>query len=251
MVQARRTSALSRNDEVRGRVAASTAGDLARLSAYPDRARQQRDHLALPVLPITTIGSFPQTQSIRRARADHAKGVIDDEAYRAAMRAEIEQVVRAQEELGVDVIVHGEAERNDMVQYFAGQLVGVISTEHGWVQSYGTRCVRPPIIAGDIARPEPMSVEWSRYAQSLTSRPVKGMLTGPVTMLAWSFVRDDQPLADTARSDGAGVAGRSDRSGKRRDQRDPGRRAGSARDPAAAAGRPGRPTCGGRWTRSG
>ncbi|MUN38622.1 5-methyltetrahydropteroyltriglutamate--homocysteine S-methyltransferase [Actinomadura litoris] len=167
-----------------------------------DRAARfaaQRDALGLPELATTTIGSFPQTASIRRARADRRAGRLSAAAYTAAMREEIAHVIALQEELGLDVLVHGEPERNDMVQYFAEQLDGYAATEHGWVQSYGTRCVRPPILHGDVARPRPMTVEWAAYAQSLTDRPVKGMLTGPVTMLAWSFVRDDQPLADTAR----------------------------------------------------
>ncbi len=196
---ARSRSPITHNAAVRDRAARVTAADLRRCSAYADRRRAQQDRLGLPSLPTTTIGSFPQTREIRRDRADYAKGRIDEATYVAAMRAEIDGVVQAQVDLDLDVIVHGEAERNDMVQYFATQLSGVLSTEHGWVQSYGTRCVRPPIIVGDVQRPGPMTVSWSRYAQGRTSRPVKGMLTGPVTMLAWSFVRDDQPLAETAR----------------------------------------------------
>jgi 5-methyltetrahydropteroyltriglutamate--homocysteine methyltransferase len=164
---------------------------------YRDRGASQGH--GLPVLPTTTIGSFPQTELIRKARADHKAGRISDEAYEAAMRAEIDRVVALQEEIGLDVLVHGEPERNDMVQYFAERLEGFAATEHGWVQSYGTRYVRPPILFGDVHRPEPMTVGWTTYAQTRTEKPVKGMLTGPVTMLAWSFVRDDQPLADTAR----------------------------------------------------
>ncbi|POM25891.1 5-methyltetrahydropteroyltriglutamate--homocysteine methyltransferase [Actinomadura rubteroloni] len=163
------------------------------------RFAAQRARLGLPDLATTTIGSFPQTAALRRARADHKAGRLDDAAYTRAMKDEIARVVRLQEDIGLDVLVHGEPERNDMVQYFAEQLDGYAATEHGWVQSYGTRCVRPPILYGDVSRPRPMTVEWTTYAQSLTNRPVKGMLTGPVTMLAWSFVRDDQPLADTAR----------------------------------------------------
>jgi len=160
------------------------------------RAAQAR---GLPVLPTTTIGSFPQTEPIRRARAGHKAGRIDDSAYEAAMRAEIDRVIALQEDIGLDVLVHGEPERNDMVQYFAERLDGFAVTDHGWVQSYGSRYVRPPILHGDVDRPAPITVGWATYAQSRTSKPVKGMLTGPVTMLAWSFVRDDQPLADTAR----------------------------------------------------
>ncbi|MFF0148791.1 5-methyltetrahydropteroyltriglutamate--homocysteine S-methyltransferase [Amycolatopsis sulphurea] len=183
---------------VRGRLAGLTEADAVR-PPYAQRAAAQSAALDLPDLPTTTIGSFPQTGDVRRARAAHRAGKLGAEEYRGAMRAEIERVVRLQEDLGLDVLVHGEPERNDMVQYFAEQLAGFAATEHGWVQSYGSRCVRPPILFGDVSRPEPMTVEWARYAQSLTSRPVKGMLTGPVTILAWSFVRDDQPLGDTAR----------------------------------------------------
>ncbi|RAY12881.1 5-methyltetrahydropteroyltriglutamate--homocysteine S-methyltransferase [Actinomadura craniellae] len=167
-----------------------------------DRAARfaaQRAVLGLPPLATTTIGSFPQTGEIRRARAEHRAGRISGDAYTQAMKDEVAHVIALQEKLGLDVLVHGEPERNDMVQYFAEQLDGYAATEHGWVQSYGSRCVRPPILHSDVARPAPMTVEWATYAQSLTTKPVKGMLTGPVTMLAWSFVRDDQPLADTAR----------------------------------------------------
>ncbi|QBI55143.1 5-methyltetrahydropteroyltriglutamate--homocysteine S-methyltransferase [Streptomonospora litoralis] len=152
-----------------------------------------------PVLATTTIGSFPQTPEVRGARADHRAGRIGEAEYKRLMRAEIDRVIALQEDIGLDVLVHGEPERNDMVQYFAEQLDGYITTVNGWVQSYGSRCVRPPILYGDVSRPEPMTVEWITYAQSRTDKPVKGMLTGPVTMLAWSFVRDDQPLGDTAR----------------------------------------------------
>ena len=182
---------------VRARVAALGAGDETR-APYAERAAAQAERLQLPPLPTTTIGSFPQTSEIRSARAAWAKGDLDDAAYDEAMRAEVARVVALQEELGLDVLVHGEPERNDMVQYFAEQLDGFAVTAGGWVQSYGSRCVRPPILWGDVARPAPMTVEWTRYAQSLTAKPVKGMLTGPVTILAWSFVRDDQPLGDTA-----------------------------------------------------
>ncbi|WP_277212197.1 5-methyltetrahydropteroyltriglutamate--homocysteine S-methyltransferase [Isoptericola croceus] len=182
---------------VRERLAALTEDDFAR-GAHDERVAAQRERLGLPPLPTTTIGSFPQTSEIRKARSAWAKGELGDEAYTTAMRAEIERVVRLQEEIGLDVLVHGEPERNDMVQYFAELLDGFATTDLGWVQSYGSRCVRPPILWGDVTRPAPMTVEWTRYAQSLTEQPVKGMLTGPVTILAWSFVRDDQPLADTA-----------------------------------------------------
>ncbi len=187
-----------RNDQVRARLESIGPEHFER-SPYPQRARLQQQRLDLPQLPTTTIGSFPQTADIRSTRAAHRSGKIDDAEYRSRMRAEIEGVVRLQEALGLDVLVHGEPERNDMVQYFAEQLDGFLSTENGWVQSFGPQCVRPPILYGDVSRPEPMTVGWTTDAQSLTSKPVKGMLTGPVTMLAWSFVRDDQPLADTAR----------------------------------------------------
>ncbi|NCD16835.1 MAG: 5-methyltetrahydropteroyltriglutamate--homocysteine S-methyltransferase [Actinobacteria bacterium] len=165
--------------------------------AYADRVAAQED-LGLGALPTTTIGSFPQTGEIRRARAAHRAGTMSDADYDAAMRAEIARVVELQERLGLDVLVHGEAERNDMVQYFAENLEGFATTEHGWVQSYGSRCTRPSILWGAVRRRGPITVEWSRYAQSLTGKPMKGMLTGPVTILAWSFVRDDQPLAVSA-----------------------------------------------------
>ncbi|RFS82186.1 5-methyltetrahydropteroyltriglutamate--homocysteine S-methyltransferase [Actinomadura spongiicola] len=183
--------------DVRARLDA--LGDGTRRGDRATRFAVQRDALGLPPLATTTIGSFPQTREIRRARADRRAGRITDEAYTRLMKDEIARVVALQEDLGLDVLVHGEPERNDMVQYFAEQLDGYAATEHGWVQSYGSRYVRPPILHSDVARPRPMTVEWATYAQSLTSKPVKGMLTGPVTMLAWSFVRDDQPLADTAR----------------------------------------------------
>jgi 5-methyltetrahydropteroyltriglutamate--homocysteine methyltransferase len=186
-----------RRDDVRGRLSALGVADRRR-GDYASRAAAQQQRLRLPELPTTTIGSFPQTAGLRRARAEHRAGALDDAGYTARMRAEVEHVIRLQEELGLDVLVHGEPERNDMVQYFGEQLDGFAATEHGWVQSYGSRCVRPPIIHGDVARRAPMTVDWSRYAQSLTARPVKGMLTGPVTILAWSFVRTDQPLAETA-----------------------------------------------------
>ncbi|MEQ4205184.1 5-methyltetrahydropteroyltriglutamate--homocysteine S-methyltransferase [Actinopolymorpha sp. B9G3] len=166
---------------------------------FAARAATQKAVGNLPLLPTTTIGSFPQTKEIRAARADLRAGRISAADYDAAMRAEIDRVIALQEDVGLDVLVHGEPERNDMVQYFAERLAGYASTDHGWVQSYGSRYVRPPILAGDVSRPEPMTVEWTTYAQSRTTKPVKGMLTGPVTMLAWSFVRDDQPLADTAK----------------------------------------------------
>lgn len=182
---------------VRSRVASIDPADRTR-TEYAVRAKAQQARLGLPPLATTTIGSFPQTPDVRKARADWANGRLDDASYRSRMQAEIERVVRLQEEIGLDVLVHGEPERNDMVQYFADNLPGFATTELGWVQSYGSRCVRPPILHGDVSRPEPITVEWAQYAQSLTDRPMKGMLTGPVTILAWSFVRDDQPLGRTA-----------------------------------------------------
>ncbi|MFG3241932.1 5-methyltetrahydropteroyltriglutamate--homocysteine S-methyltransferase [Streptomyces sp. NPDC088190] len=196
---ARAHSPLTHDPAVRARTAAVTDADARRSQPYTERAVAQRAHLKLPLLPTTTIGSFPQTAELRTARADLRAGRIDTAGYEERIRAEIGEVISFQEKTGIDVLVHGEPERNDMVQYFAEQLTGYLATQHGWVQSYGTRYVRPPILAGDISRPEPMTVRWTSYAQSLTDRPVKGMLTGPVTMLAWSFVRDDQPLGDTAR----------------------------------------------------
>ena len=164
-----------------------------RESAYGQRAPKQAAQLRLPRFPTTTIGSFPQTMEIRHARSEYKAGRLDDAGYQSAMRAEIERSVREQEQLGLDVLVHGEAERNDMVEYFGEQLQGYAFSQFGWVQSYGSRCEKPPILFGDSSRPKAMTVEWIRYAQSLTDKPMKGMLTGPVTILNWSFVRDDQP----------------------------------------------------------
>jgi len=183
---------------VRERLAGLGEADFHRVD-FAVRQVAQDAVLHLPPLPTTTIGSFPQTPQIRQARARRRTGEITEEQYAHAMRAEIERVVTLQEELGLDVLVHGEPERNDMVQYFAELLDGFAVTQNGWVQSYGSRCVRPPILWGDVSRSAPMTVEWSTYTASLTKKPVKGMLTGPVTILAWSFVRNDQPLGDTAR----------------------------------------------------
>ncbi|MEC5179504.1 5-methyltetrahydropteroyltriglutamate--homocysteine S-methyltransferase [Arthrobacter sp. CG_A4] len=186
-----------RRAEVRNRTAALTDADFSR-SAYGVREAAQTAALHLPPLPTTTIGSFPQTSEIRTARARANKGELSTEQYEQLMKDEIKRVVELQEELGFDVLVHGEPERNDMVQYFAENLEGFDVTVHGWVQSYGSRCTRPSILWGDVTRSAPITVEWARYAQSLTNKPMKGMLTGPVTILAWSFVRDDQPLGETA-----------------------------------------------------
>ena len=171
---------------------------LCRHRPYPERRKAQQASLGLPLLPTTTIGSFPQTGEVRRARAAFKKGDWSASQYEEFCREEIERTVRLQEDVGLDVLVHGECERNDMVEYFGEQLEGFAFTKHGWVQSYGTRCVKPPIIYGDVSRPRPMTVGWIRHAQSLTTHPMKGMLTGPITILQWSFVRDDQPRRDTA-----------------------------------------------------
>ncbi len=186
-----------RRSEVRARTAALAETDFHR-AEYADRAKAQQEELRLPPLPTTTIGSFPQTGDIRSARARANKGEISAVDYQELMREEIRRVVDLQEDLGFDVLVHGEPERNDMVQYFAENLDGFEVTVHGWVQSYGSRCTRPSILWGDVTRSAPITVEWASFAQSRTEKPLKGMLTGPVTILAWSFVRDDQPLADTA-----------------------------------------------------
>jgi 5-methyltetrahydropteroyltriglutamate--homocysteine methyltransferase len=195
----RRASRRVVNPRVQQRLAAVSAGMANRASPFAERIERQRQALQLPLLPTTTIGSFPQTAAIRQTRAAFKRGEIGALEYLERIRAEIAVAVRKQEALGLDVLVHGEAERNDMVEYFGEQLCGYGFTENGWVQSYGSRCVKPPVIYGDVYRPEPMTVDTARYAQSLTERPMKGMLTGPITMLQWSFVRDDQPRATTAR----------------------------------------------------
>lgn len=196
-VASRRKDPRLHNDDLRARIDSIVASGTHRGDAARRRASQDK-RLHLPPLPTTTIGSFPQTVEIRKARAALVAGEIDDAEYQRRMKQEIADVIKLQESLGIDVLVHGEPERNDMVQYFAEQLDGFFATKNGWVQSYGSRCVRPPVLFGDVIRQHPMTVEWAKYAQSLTDKPVKGMLTGPVTILAWSFVRDDQPLADTA-----------------------------------------------------
>ncbi|MFQ6328062.1 5-methyltetrahydropteroyltriglutamate--homocysteine S-methyltransferase [Nocardia sp. CWNU-33] len=197
-LETRRADPRLANPQVRARLTA-LGPDAVRRAAAEQRRVLQAERLQLPSLPTTTIGSYPQTSAIRLARAALRTGEIDQAEYVRRMQAEIADVIALQEKLGLDVLVHGEPERNDMVQYFAEQLDGFAATEAGWVQSYGTRCVRPPILYGDVARRAPMTVDWITYAQSLTDKPLKGMLTGPVTILAWSFVRDDQPLADSAR----------------------------------------------------
>ena len=192
-IEARRSSPRVHNPAVKAAVAKLNAALGERKSAYATRAPKQAALLKLPPFPTTTIGSFPQTADIRHARSEFKAGRLDEAGYKAAMQAEIQRSVREQEALDLDVLVHGEAERNDMVEYFGEQLDGYAFSQFGWVQSYGSRCVKPPILFGDISRPKAMTVEWIRYAQSLTERPMKGMLTGPVTILNWSFVRDDQP----------------------------------------------------------
>lgn len=196
---ARRLSATVHRADVAARMAHVTPAMATRNSPFADRIARQQAHLKLPAFPTTTIGSFPQTDEVRAARAAHAKGNVSDADYVDFLRAETALAIRWQEEVGLDVLVHGEFERNDMVQYFGEQLDGYAFTKHGWVQSYGSRYVRPPVIYGDVARPRPMTVAWARYAQSLTEKPVKGMLTGPVTMLQWSFVRDDLPRSAVCR----------------------------------------------------
>jgi 5-methyltetrahydropteroyltriglutamate--homocysteine methyltransferase len=196
---AKRASARIINPAVQSRLARSGPELARRTSPFPARRAVQQAALNLPAYPTTTIGSFPQTPEVRQARAAHGKGTLTDAAYDQFLREETERAVRWQEEAGLDVLVHGEFERNDMVQYFGEQLAGFAFTKHGWVQSYGSRCVRPPIIYGDVTRPAPMTVGWWRYAQSLTPKPMKGMLTGPVTILNWSFVRNDQPRSATCR----------------------------------------------------
>lgn len=193
----RKTSTLIHNKEVKKRVAAITDKDARRKSSFDVRKEKQHDALHLPKFPTTTIGSFPQTKEVRSWRAKWKKGDLTDEQYNQLLKEETEKAVRWQEEIDIDVLVHGEFERNDMVEYFGEQLAGYVFTENGWVQSYGSRCVKPPIIYGDVYRPKPMTVEWSSYAQSLTNRWMKGMLTGPVTILQWSFVRNDQPRSET------------------------------------------------------
>jgi 5-methyltetrahydropteroyltriglutamate--homocysteine methyltransferase len=197
-LESRVYSPLLHNRAVRLRMATIKPGDDKRKSPFTQRIALQQARLNLPAFPTTTIGSFPQTPAIRAVRAEFKQGKISTAQYREAIQAEILHAVQKQEELGLDVLVHGEAERNDMVEYFGEQLQGFAFTEYGWVQSYGSRCVKPPVIYGDISRPQPMTVEWTRYAQSLTRKPMKGMLTGPITILQWSFVRNDIPRADTA-----------------------------------------------------
>lgn len=196
-IEDRRTSPLTNNGEVRKRMAAVTPDFAKRKSPFGERIAAQHRELYLPLFPTTTIGSFPQTTQVRSWRSKFKKGEITKQEYTALLKGEIERTIRIQEEIGLDVLVHGESERNDMVEYFGEQLSGFAFTQNGWVQSYGSRCVKPPVIYGDVSRPKAMTVDWITYAQSLTDKPVKGMLTGPVTILQWSFVRNDQPRAVT------------------------------------------------------
>jgi len=193
----RKTSKLIHNDKVKERIKAITENDAKRKNIFAVRKQKQQKELHLPLFPTTTIGSFPQTTEVRSWRAKFKKGELTQEQYDTLIKEETEKAIRWQEEIGIDVLVHGEFERNDMVEYFGEQLDGFVFTKNGWVQSYGSRCVKPPIIFGDVHRPKPMTVEWSFYAQSLTKKLVKGMLTGPVTILQWSFVRNDQPRSET------------------------------------------------------
>jgi 5-methyltetrahydropteroyltriglutamate--homocysteine methyltransferase len=197
--QSRRTSSRIHAPRVQERLASLTPGMARRTSPYSARRTAQSASISLPLFPTTTIGSFPQTQKVRAMRAERRSGAITQAQYEKFLEEEIERTVRRQESMGLDVLVHGEFERNDMVEYFGEMLSGFTFTRNGWVQSYGSRCVKPPVIFGDVERPAPMTVRWSAYAQSLTRKPLKGMLTGPVTILAWSFVRDDQPRSATCR----------------------------------------------------
>lgn len=196
-IHSRTVSSRIHKPEVKQRCSKISHEMAERASIFETRIRKQQARLKLPLLPTTTIGSFPQTAEIRKARAQHKAGSLSTEAYESVMKNEIDAVIEKQLTIGIDVLVHGEPERNDMVEYFGEQLDGFTFSQYGWVQSYGSRCVKPPIIYGDISRPKPMTVAWSRYAQSKTDKPMKGMLTGPVTILNWSFVRDDQPRATT------------------------------------------------------
>ncbi|WP_126650379.1 5-methyltetrahydropteroyltriglutamate--homocysteine S-methyltransferase [Chryseobacterium aureum] len=197
--ESRRTSSLIHNDQVKQRANAVTEKDAQRINSFKIRKEEQQKVLQLPLFPTTTIGSFPQTTEVRSWRAKFKKGELTAEQYDTLLKEETQRTIRWQEEIGIDVLVHGEFERNDMVEYFGEQLEGFVFTKNGWVQSYGSRCVKPPVIFGDVSRPTPMTVYWSQYAQSQTEKWVKGMLTGPVTILQWSFVRDDQPRSETCK----------------------------------------------------
>ncbi|HCD9236573.1 TPA: 5-methyltetrahydropteroyltriglutamate--homocysteine S-methyltransferase [Elizabethkingia anophelis] len=197
-IENKRISTLIHDAKVQQQMDALDAVPVSRQSAFAQRKVQQQEILKLPLFPTTTIGSFPQTKEVRSWRAQFKKGEISAERYTDLLKEETKNTIQRQEKIGIDVLVHGEFERNDMVEYFGEQLKGFAFTENGWVQSYGSRCVKPPVIYGDVSRPEPLTVFWSQYAQSLTSKLVKGMLTGPVTILQWSFVRNDQSRKDTA-----------------------------------------------------
>ncbi|GFR75477.1 5-methyltetrahydropteroyltriglutamate--homocysteine methyltransferase [Elysia marginata] len=197
-IQSRMKSMLVHKAEVKNRVSSVTVDMASRNSEFPIRKKKQKQVLSLPLFPTTTIGSYPQTVEIRKKRAAFRKGDITQEAYISAMKDNIKEVVKFQEDVDIDVLVHGEPERNDMVEYFGENFDGFVSTQNGWVQSYGSRCVKPPIIYGDLTRSKPITIEWISYAQSLTKKVMKAMLTGPITILQWSFVRDDQPRKDTA-----------------------------------------------------
>ena len=196
-IATRKTSTKIHDTIVKDRVSNLTDADASRGMPFEERIKLQHENLKYPILPTTTIGSFPQTPEVRKLRRDYKNGVISQEAYEAQIKKWIDELVELQEKLDIDVLVHGEYERNDMVEYFGEQLEGVAFSQNGWVQSYGSRCVKPPLIFGDVSRPKDMTVKWITYAQSKTDRPMKGMLTGPVTMLNWSFVRDDQPRSVT------------------------------------------------------
>lgn len=198
-IESRRTSSLIHNDQVKQRANAVTEKDAQRINTFKIRKEEQQEVLQLPLFPTTTIGSFPQTTEVRSWRAKFKNGELTAEQYDTLLKEETQRTIRWQEDIGIDVLVHGEFERNDMVEYFGEQLEGFVFTKNGWVQSYGSRCVKPPVIFGDVSRPTPMTVYWSEYAQSQTEKWVKGMLTGPVTILQWSFVRDDQPRSETCK----------------------------------------------------
>lgn len=195
----RRNSDRIHQEHTQNRVNNVTSDMYSRQNDYPVRRQKQRSQFSLPVLPATSIGSLPQTREVRKQRAAHRKGKLSKEKYEDFLREQISDAIRFQEDIGIDVLVHGEFERSDMVEYFGEQMDGIAITRDSWVQSYGSRCVRPPIIYGDVFREDPMTVKWSKYAQSLTEKPVKGMVTGPVTILQWSFVRDDQPRSETCK----------------------------------------------------
>ncbi|MBD8388908.1 5-methyltetrahydropteroyltriglutamate--homocysteine S-methyltransferase [Dysgonomonas sp. BGC7] len=198
-IQSKQSSSLIHNIEIKKQIKNISVDDSKRQSIFAVRRQKQQGILNLPLFPTTTIGSFPQTKEVRSWRAQFKKGNLSEKEYNDLLRAETQKAIKWQEEIGLDVLVHGEFERNDMVEYFGEQLAGFTFSQNGWVQSYGSRCVKPPIIYGDVSRPDPMSVYWTTYANALTNKPVKGMLTGPITILQWSFVRDDQPRSETCK----------------------------------------------------